>query len=81
MKKGDQVEYGLRRETGELYMLTKKERRLTMEVLKRTLATGAGRDFLVERFGKEGLRIAASLLEEMGVEVGKTQGQGQKPLS
>ena len=71
MKKGDQPEFGLRKETGELYMLTKKERVLTIEILKLTLATAASREFLVERFGKEGLKIATSLLEEMGVEIGK----------
>ena len=71
MKKGDQSEFGLRKETGELYMLTKKERMLTIEILKLTLATAAGREFLVERFGKEGLKIATSLLEEMGAEIGK----------
>jgi hypothetical protein len=81
MKKDDQAEYGLRRETGELYMLTKKERILTVEVLKLTLATAAGREFLVERFGKEALKIAASLMEAMGVQVGKIQGQRQRPLS
>jgi len=43
MKKDDQAEYGLRKETGELYMLNKKERILTLEILKLTLASaGAG---------------------------------------
>jgi hypothetical protein len=67
MKKDNDSEFGIREETDELYMLNKKERILTIEVLKMTLATASGREFLVERFGKEGLKIAASLLEEMGV--------------
>jgi len=78
MKEDDQAEFGLRRETGELYMLNKKERILTIEVLKLTLASAAGREFLVQRFGKEGLKVAASLLEEMGVKVGKNDEHGLK---
>jgi len=77
VKKNNQGEFGIRRETGELYMLNKKERVLTIEVLKMTLATEAGREFLLERFGKEGLKIAVSLLKDMGVEI--TQQKGQKP--
>jgi hypothetical protein len=77
MKKEDQSDVGIRGETGELYMLNKKERILTIEVLSRTLSTAAGREFLEERFGKEGLKIATSLLEEMGVQI--SQQQGQKP--
>lgn len=81
MKKDNHPEFGIRAETGELYMVNKKERILTLEILKRTLATPAGREFLVERLGKEGLKTAASLLEEMGVEVGKTQVKGRRTLS
>jgi len=77
LKKNNNSEFGIRRETGELYMLNKKERVLTIEVLKMTLATEAGREFLLERFGKEGLKIAVSLLKDMGVEI--TQQKGQKP--
>ncbi len=32
------------------YMLNKKERILTLEILKLTLASAAGREFLVERY-------------------------------
>lgn len=81
MKKDNRSEFGIRRETGELYMLNKKERILTSEVLKLTLATAAGREFLVERFGREGLNIAATLLEEMGVAVRKTQAQKPRTAS
>jgi len=81
MRKDDQPEFGVKTETGELYMLNKKERILTIEVLRLTLATAAGREFLVERFGKEGLKIAASLLKEMGVEAEKTQGQKRSSVS
>jgi hypothetical protein len=56
-------------------MLTKKERLLTIEILKLTLATAAGREFLVERFGKGGLKAATGLLEEMGIQIAKQQKQ------
>ena len=79
MKRNDESEFGIRRETGEIYMLNKKERRLTIEILKVTLATAAGRQFVVERFGNEGLETAAGLLEEMGVQISKQQ--RQKPVS
>jgi hypothetical protein len=81
VKKNNQSEFGIRGETGEIYVLTKKERILTIEILKLTLATAAGRQFLVERFGKEGLKTAAGLLEEMGVQVGRQQQEMQKLLS
>jgi hypothetical protein len=81
VKRNDESELGIRRETGEIYMLNKKERLLTIEILKLTLATAAGREFLVERFGKEGLKTAAGLLEEMGVQVGRQQQEMQKLLS
>jgi hypothetical protein len=71
LKKNNQSDFGIRSETGEIYMLTKQERILTIEILKMTLATETGREFLIERFGKEGLKTAAGLLEEMGVQVGR----------
>jgi hypothetical protein len=81
MKKNNESEFGIRSETGEIYMLNKKERILTIEIIKMTLATEAGREFLIERFGKDGLKTAAGLLEEMGVQVGKQQGERQKTAS
>jgi hypothetical protein len=73
VKRNDESDFGIRRETGEIYMLNKQERILTTEILKMTLATKRGREFLIERFGKEGLKTAAGLLEEMGVQVGRQQ--------
>jgi hypothetical protein len=69
VKKNNESEFGIRSETGEIYMLSKKERKLAIEILKLTLATKAGRGFLVERFGEEGPKIAVDLLEEMGIQV------------
>jgi hypothetical protein len=40
-------------------------------------AAEAGREFVMERFGKEGIKMAVSLLREMGVET--THLKGQKP--
>jgi hypothetical protein len=62
MKEDDQTEFESRRETGEIYMLSKKERILMIEILKLTLVSRAPRHFLVKRFGKEGVKIAANLL-------------------
>ena len=81
MKKEDQSDVGIRGETGELYMLNKKERILTIQVIKRILATAAGREFVVRRFGEEGLKIAATLLEEMGVQISQNQKEKKKPVS
>jgi len=81
MKKDDQTEFGLHGETGELYMLNKQERTLTIEVLKLTLATTAGREFLKERFGREGIQIAANLLEEMGIKLGNSAGHKPRLVS
>jgi hypothetical protein len=62
-------------------MLTKKERILTVEILKLTLASAAGREFVVERFGKEGVKTATGLLEEMGIQIAKQQGQKPRTVS
>ena len=77
MKSNNQSEFGIRSETGEIYMLTKKDRILTIEILKLTLASAAGREFVVERFGKDGLKVAVGLLEEMGVQI--TEPEERKP--
>jgi hypothetical protein len=81
VKKNNHSEFGIRSETGELYMLTKKERILTVEILKLTLATAAGKGFLIERFGKEGIKTATGLLEEMGVQTAKEQEQKRRTVS
>ena len=81
MKKHDQTEFGNRGETGDLYMLNKKERKLTIEVLKLTLATKTGREFLKQRFGREGIQIAANLLEEMGIKAGNSAEQKPSVVS
>ena len=73
MKGKNESDFVIRKETGEIYMLNKQERILTTEILRMTLATKTGREFLVERFGKEGLKTAVGLLEEMGVQVGRQQ--------
>ena len=81
MTKNNESEFGIRRETGEIYMLTKQERILTIEILRLTLTSAAGRKILAERFGKEGLNTAARLLEEMGVQIGELQGPGRRKVS
>ena len=73
MKEENESDVGVRGETGQIYMLNKQERRLTIEILKRTLESEPGREFLEERFGKEGLKTALGLLNQMGVRI--SQGQ------
>ena len=81
MKEEDESGVGVRGETGELYMLDKKERRLTIVLLKRTLTTEVGRKFLEKRFGKEGLKTALGLLSQMGVKISHQQEQEPNPSS
>ena len=81
MTKNNESEFGIRRETGEIYMLTKQERILTIEILRLTLTSAAGRKILAERFGKEGLNTAARLLEEMGVQIGELQRPSRRNVS
>jgi len=44
VENNNQSEIGIRSETGEIYLLTKKERILTIEILKLTLASASGRN-------------------------------------
>jgi hypothetical protein len=81
VKKNNESEFAIRKETGEIYLLNKQERILTTEILRMTLATETGREFLIERFGKEGLKTATGLLDEMGVQVGRKQQERQRPVS
>jgi len=81
VKKNNQFDFAIRSETGELYTLNKQERILTIEILKMTLATQAGREFLLERFGKEGIKTATGLLKEMGIQVSRHQEERQKTAS
>ena len=69
--KNEEPEVTFTSETGEFYMLDKKERILVREVLRLSLTTPSGKKVLEERFGKEGFKIAVSLLEQMGVKVEK----------
>jgi hypothetical protein len=55
-------------------LYARQERILMIEILKMTLATEMGREFLRKRFGEGGLKIAAGLLEEMGVQINNHQG-------
>jgi hypothetical protein len=62
-------EIPFRAETGELYSLDKKERKLVKEVLRLSLATPSGRKLIRGRFGEKGFRIAEGLLQQMGIKV------------
>jgi len=68
-EQNEEPEVSFRADTGELYSLGKKERILLKEVLRLALATRSGRIKIRQRFGKEGFKMAVSLLEQMGVKV------------
>ena len=53
-------------ETGELYMLGKKERILLRAILGVTLKSRAGREIIADKHGKESFLLARKLLDEMG---------------
>ncbi|MBP1742738.1 MAG: hypothetical protein H6Q48_5031 [Deltaproteobacteria bacterium] len=71
--KNEKSKFSLRAETGELYMLDKKERILMREVLKWILTSTSNRELVVRRFGEEGFKVAVSLLEKLGVKLKKPQ--------
>ena len=70
-EKNEESEFSWRVETGELYLLDKKERILMREVLQWILTNTGNRDLVVRRFGKEGFELAVSLLEKLGVNLKK----------
>ena len=70
-EKNEESEFSWRVETGELYLLDKKERILMREVLQWILTNTGNRDLVVRRFGKEGFEVAVSLLEKLGVNLKK----------
>ena len=71
--KNEKSVFSLSAETGELYMLDKKERILMREVLKWILTSTSNRELVVRRFGEEGFKVAVSLLEKLGVKLKKPQ--------
>jgi hypothetical protein len=64
--KGYESGIAFKAETGELYMLGKKERILLRAILGVTLKSSAGRELIVHKHGAESLQMAETLLEEMG---------------
>jgi len=70
-EKDEKSEFSFRAETGELYMLDKKERILMREILKWILTNTGNREVVVRCFGEEGIKVAVSLLERLGVKLKK----------
>jgi hypothetical protein len=52
--------------TGELFMVSKKERILIKTVLTMVLNSKTGREFITRRFGAEYVKIGKKLLEDIG---------------
>lgn len=65
-RNGNESEIAFKSETGELYMLGKKERILLRAILGVTLKSSAGRELIIKKHGKDALQMAEALLEEMG---------------
>jgi len=65
MNKENEAGIAFKAETGELYMLGKKERILLRAILSVTLKTSAGREIIAQKFGRKSLETAKRLLEEM----------------
>jgi hypothetical protein len=66
IEKQEEHEIAFKAETGELYMLGKKERMLLRAILSVTLKSKAGREAISQICGKECLQLAKTLLEQMG---------------
>jgi hypothetical protein len=62
----DEFEIGFKAETGELFMLDKKERILIRAILSVALDSEKTRAVIARKFGKESLAVAETLLREMG---------------
>jgi hypothetical protein len=62
----DETKIGFKAETGELFMLSKKERILLRAILSVTLDYEKARTIISKKLGKGSLAIAENLLREMG---------------
>jgi len=51
--------------TGELFMLSKKERILLRTVLEMILTSKTGKEFILRKFGTEYVKMAEKLLEDL----------------
>jgi len=62
----NEIGIGFKAETGELFMLDKKERILLRAILSVTLDYEKSRAVITRKLGKESLAIAENLLKQMG---------------
>ena len=52
--------------SGRLFLLGKKERVLVRTILKRSIKSKTGRQYLIEKLGADAIAIAEKLIEDMG---------------
>ncbi len=52
--------------TGQLFLLSKRERILVRAVLERGLKSEAGRQFIIDKLGTEYIAIGEKLLDDIG---------------
>jgi hypothetical protein len=57
---------GVKDETGELMMLDKKERKLMMSILAKTMSSNAAKELILERLGEEYIKLDQNLLKHLG---------------
>ena len=53
-------------ETGQMFMLDKKERRLLRELLAKVIKSVSGRKVIAQTLGPEYVKIGLNLLKQMG---------------
>lgn len=53
-------------ETGQLFMLNKKERQLLRELLAKVIKSVSGRKMIAQTLGPEYVRVGLNLLKQMG---------------
>jgi altronate dehydratase len=63
-KKPDDIAF--QDETGQMFMLNKKERQLLRELLAKVIKSVSGRKAINEKLGPEYVKIGLNLLKQMG---------------
>jgi hypothetical protein len=53
-------------ETGQMFMLDKKERQLLRELLARVMKSVSGRRVIAQKLGPEFVKLGMNLLKQMG---------------
>jgi hypothetical protein len=60
------ADMAFRNETGQIFMLNKKERILLRALLEKAIRSVSGRKWIAEKLGPEYVKIGLSLLKDLG---------------